>query len=330
MTKILILLFLAILILPLATSYEGTECNVPIIYFHDIQDNVTSYIHASKIDFKDVMEFLNQNNYTSITLEEYYSWTKGEFKLPEKPVVIVFDDAFKGVYTNAYPIMKYFGYNGVLALLTDNVGEKIRMSYNESMLLYYQGWEIASHSKSHKNLLNSSEENRMEEFSQSKYIIYNNTGIMPTTFITPFNFQNSTTGIECLREYNICTGWGHSEKWDARLAPHPVTLYDLPRLIINNNTNISAMKKVIWDYGRFNQNCNNHVNLSAIEPTQGNYLSTKSVNINDNNLTAEINQTKSEINLEDSGNYGIRMPWFSVTIFFVLAVAAFLIYRRIT
>jgi peptidoglycan/xylan/chitin deacetylase (PgdA/CDA1 family) len=205
------------------------------------------------------MDFLKENGFTSITLQEYYKWTEGKFELPEKPIVISFDDGFIGVYITAYPYMKEIGYGGVVALLSGQMNSSLRMNYTQAMDLSREGWEIASHSVSHKNFLNITIEEARYEFVLSRSEIYLNTGVMPTTFITPFNFINSSIGEECLKYYNICTGLGHSEKWDKALSPHPVTLYDLPRLVVHNATNVTKMMQVLDKYYSENQDCNIHI-----------------------------------------------------------------------
>jgi hypothetical protein len=59
------------------------------------------------------MEYLYLNNYTTITYDEYYSWRNNEFVLPEKPIIIAFDDGNRGQIDYAYPIMEYFVFKGV-------------------------------------------------------------------------------------------------------------------------------------------------------------------------------------------------------------------------
>jgi peptidoglycan/xylan/chitin deacetylase (PgdA/CDA1 family) len=61
------------------------------------------------------MQYLADNGYNTITLEHLKSWIEtGLPELPQKPIVITFDDNYITVYTVAYPIMQqlgFFGYN---------------------------------------------------------------------------------------------------------------------------------------------------------------------------------------------------------------------------
>ncbi len=96
-------------------SGDNTEGAV-ILMYHGLDEN----FGQNPQGFRQQMDYLAQNGYHCITLDHLKNWIEtGEPALPDKPVVITFDDNYITVYTVAYPKMKalnqqghnLFGYN---------------------------------------------------------------------------------------------------------------------------------------------------------------------------------------------------------------------------
>ncbi|XJS09981.1 polysaccharide deacetylase family protein [Aerococcaceae bacterium WGS1372] len=52
-------------------------------------------------------------------MNEVHDFYTGNFDLPEKSVLITFDDAFQSTYYNAYPILKQAGVKALLFLVSN-------------------------------------------------------------------------------------------------------------------------------------------------------------------------------------------------------------------
>ncbi len=69
-------------------------------------------------DFKWQMQYLKDNGFTPISEGQLTDfWFRGK-PLPPKPVLITFDDGFRTVYRDAFPIMKSYGYPSIFFLYT--------------------------------------------------------------------------------------------------------------------------------------------------------------------------------------------------------------------
>lgn len=64
-------------------------------------------------------------------------------------VVFMFDDGWNSVYSDAYPLLKRYGYRGSVAVIPGMVREREYMSYDQLAQLYMAGWDILNHSYSH-------------------------------------------------------------------------------------------------------------------------------------------------------------------------------------
>jgi peptidoglycan/xylan/chitin deacetylase (PgdA/CDA1 family) len=69
-------------------------------------------------DFKWQMQYLKENGFTPISEGQLMDfWFRGN-PLPPKPVLITFDDGFRTIYRDAFPVMKSYGYPSIFFLYT--------------------------------------------------------------------------------------------------------------------------------------------------------------------------------------------------------------------
>ena len=124
---------------------------VSILGYHDLAENLPETamrIHTSK--FRKQMEAIRQMGVKVITLEEFTAWKKGEGKLLENSILITFDDGWKSVYTDAFPILKEFGFPFTIFLYknyVDGGGKALTSPMIQEMAT--SGASIGSHSVSH-------------------------------------------------------------------------------------------------------------------------------------------------------------------------------------
>lgn len=109
--KVLIfLLILFIIILGFIVKMNFIEQRIAILTYHGVVDEVIDKngVDISTGYFEEQMKYLSDNNYKTITIDEFYEWKKGRLELPLKTVMIVFDDGWKNNYINAMPILKKY------------------------------------------------------------------------------------------------------------------------------------------------------------------------------------------------------------------------------
>jgi peptidoglycan/xylan/chitin deacetylase (PgdA/CDA1 family) len=101
--------------------------------------------------FAGEMAALKKAGYHAITLEAAYrAWRSGG-PLPSKPVVLSFDDGYLSHYTHARPVLRRYGWPGVLNLVLHNLGPKGITSHQVKTLIA-DGWEVDSHTLNHPDL----------------------------------------------------------------------------------------------------------------------------------------------------------------------------------
>jgi peptidoglycan/xylan/chitin deacetylase (PgdA/CDA1 family) len=143
---------------------------VPILYNHRVHPDddcpptppVGEYCgHVSTSHFRRQMEYLAETGCKTITYRELSRWLLDGTSIPDRAVLIDFDDGRLNVYQNAVPIMREFGFVGtvfVVSQLADgaDLGAMSRnypaMSWKELGTLAREGWAMAAHTRTHPML----------------------------------------------------------------------------------------------------------------------------------------------------------------------------------
>jgi hypothetical protein len=83
---------------------------VPVISYHKIAESGADAMTVTRASFRSQMQFLKENGYHAATLDEFYDFLDFKADLPEKSVVITFDDGWRSLYEIAFPILKEYGF----------------------------------------------------------------------------------------------------------------------------------------------------------------------------------------------------------------------------
>jgi peptidoglycan/xylan/chitin deacetylase (PgdA/CDA1 family) len=92
---------------------------LPVVMYHHISPKAklwSDYV-LSVDELESDLVYLKQNGYESITMEQLYAWYDGGEELPERPVLITFDDGYESTEVYAEPLLKAYGFTGVVAVI---------------------------------------------------------------------------------------------------------------------------------------------------------------------------------------------------------------------
>jgi len=124
---------------------------VAVLGYHDFSSNLPeTEMRINTEKFRAQMQFLKDQGLQVISMDDFSAWKKGQKSIPTRSVVITIDDGWSSVYSDAYPILKEFGYPFTLFLYTNYVNVKGRsMSWEMIREMQQNGATIGNHSKSH-------------------------------------------------------------------------------------------------------------------------------------------------------------------------------------
>lgn len=94
----------------------------------DVKQNYDDILPASLFvtleQFTEQMDYLKENHYHTLTLKEVKDFYKNQKPLPEKSILLTFDDCFQSVKEYAYPILKDYGFKAVAFVVTSWLHEE--------------------------------------------------------------------------------------------------------------------------------------------------------------------------------------------------------------
>lgn len=161
-----------------------TATRIPVLMYHRIGDPSTdwdSHYSVTPRNFTQQMGKLARKGYRACSLGEFLSWLDQSKPLPEKTVLITFDDGFCGVHDHAAPVLRELNWPYTVFMVSDKLGQpadwsthdladRSRQLMNRGELegLLSAGASIQSHSASHVDLTGLPDQDLEREIVRSR------------------------------------------------------------------------------------------------------------------------------------------------------------------
>jgi len=132
---------------------------------------------------------LQEGGYTPISMDRMVNHLRTGAQLPEKPVLLTFDDNYLGQYKYVFPLLKKYNYPAVWSVHTRFVGtggQKPKANWDQLREMQKSGLiTIASHTVNHLNLKDLSEKEIEKEVTESKKVLEKELGVSIDYFTYP-------------------------------------------------------------------------------------------------------------------------------------------------
>ncbi|MBP1156916.1 MULTISPECIES: polysaccharide deacetylase family protein [unclassified Paenibacillus] len=120
------LLFAAVLISAFdtwgPTVTERYSNQVAVLMYHHVHDTDKSSSTVSSTLFRDQLSYLQSKGYRFITLSEFQKFYEGA-PVPDKAVLVTFDDGYQSFYNYAYPVLKELDIPAVNFIVTTDLDD---------------------------------------------------------------------------------------------------------------------------------------------------------------------------------------------------------------
>jgi peptidoglycan/xylan/chitin deacetylase (PgdA/CDA1 family) len=161
---------------PAQTKLVQSQDPVPVLMYHVIVAPPSSAqlpeLYVDPKTFDKQMEWLRSQGYQGVSLNQVYdAWFKGA-ELPEKPVVVSFDDGYRSQYVYARPELRKLGWPGVLSVIAGRIDQP-DAELNQAMIqrLINDGWELDSHTINHVDVSQASGSQLQDEVAGSRKML---------------------------------------------------------------------------------------------------------------------------------------------------------------
>ena len=146
----------------------------PILEYHMVTENphpdAKPYVVPPE-DFAEQLDYLAEEGYTTITPQDYARARKGKQQLPEKPIILTFDDGYEDNWRVVLPMLEERGMKAVFYMVTNSIGKPGYLTWDNLFDMERRGMEIGSHTANHLPLTTLSPEKQREELRLSKLML---------------------------------------------------------------------------------------------------------------------------------------------------------------
>lgn len=233
-----------------------TQLRVPVLMYHEIADRAQSRsrLAVSPDAFAAQLDCLANAGFKTMTAGAVSKvLTRGDRELPERTIVLTFDDGYEDFHSRAMPLLSQHGFTATLFLTSGWVqdvgaGSAGRrpgrmLSWDQVTETAYAGIEIAAHSRWHPQLDQLPERLVREELYTSKAWLEERLGVPVPGLAYPFGYSNAT-----VRRVARETGYGYGFAVRNRMASTSSDLFALERLTVRRATTLNAFRQLIYGH----------------------------------------------------------------------------------
>ena len=181
-------------------SDRARLARVPVIMYHDVLPQKEVSWDNTPQEIVEHFELIKTQGLTPISLQQLVTHLQTGLPLPEKPIVLTFDDGYGGHYEYVYDLIEKYNYPAVFSIYTDGVGKdaipnadrrprapRTHVSWEQLQEMKMNPLvEIVSHSVTHPlDMRKQTDEQLKRELGESKQVLESKLGIPMDYFTYP-------------------------------------------------------------------------------------------------------------------------------------------------
>jgi peptidoglycan/xylan/chitin deacetylase (PgdA/CDA1 family) len=209
------------------------QVRVPILMYHYVSklppnpDRYRRDLTVSPENFKAQLQFLADAGYHTVTLTDLYLYLTQSYPLPEKPVVLTFDDGYRDAYEVVFPLLLDYGFTGTFFVLATppHFEWSEYMTWAQIEEMSDAGMDIQAHGRDHVDLRGRSYDYLVYQTLGIQEAIQQHTGRLPRFFCYPSGRRDADV-VAVLKSAGywgaVTTEWGQTHTREK--------LFEMPRL----------------------------------------------------------------------------------------------------
>lgn len=200
---------------PAELAFDGVvrQVQVPILMYHYVSvppANADIYrldLSVTPDRFATHLLALSSTGYTTISLYDLLAHLTQGTPLPQKPVILSFDDGYRDNYENAFPLLQEFGMTATFFVVTDyiNEGHSAYLTWEMAREMQAAGMHIESHGRTHVNLSNRKDSFLIWQALGSLETIESELGMRPRFITYPSGHYDANT-IRIFKDLDFWAG----------------------------------------------------------------------------------------------------------------------------
>lgn len=193
----------------------SSEQKIAIIMYHNLSEKPADfgkYVLPVQ-QFEKDLNYIQEHGYHTITMTQLIDYVYHDCELPEKPVIITFDDGYESFYAYAYPLLQKYNMTAVMSIVgeytdlftetEDHHLDYSHLNWTQVQEMSQSGYvEIQNHTYGMHKICNDRKgcgiryHECLEEYQKDlnndignlQQKIQNYTGFLPNTFTYPYGY----------------------------------------------------------------------------------------------------------------------------------------------
>jgi peptidoglycan/xylan/chitin deacetylase (PgdA/CDA1 family) len=230
---------------------------VPVLMYHSVTDDPprsTGRLSVHPETFAAQLATLKRHGYTTSTFGELGAALLAGTPLPERSIVLTFDDGYADFHQYALPSLEKNGFTATLFVTTgwlQDAGDEAAGEPLDRMLTWAQvrevadaGVEIGAHSHSHAQLDQIPGPVLREELQHSKALLEGGVGRPVQSLAYPFGYSSRRVRVEV-----AASGYRYAAAVANAVGGAGSDLLALPRLTVRRSTGPDTFERIIRGEG---------------------------------------------------------------------------------
>ncbi|WP_237100371.1 polysaccharide deacetylase family protein [Paenibacillus azoreducens] len=201
--------------------------SIPILMYHSVGRSQPGALFVPPMVFRKQMEHLKNTGYNTITFKDLMNW-KENGSIPDKAIMITFDDGYLDNFTVAYPILKKLQMKATIFATSDYIGSPHHLNWSQIKEMEQSGFiEIGGHTRHHVELTKSNRLQLVDEVWGAKQRLEKELGHPIIAFAYPSGKFNPNA-IQVVKdagfEFAVTTKPGYAVKEQGFLTLHRIRI----------------------------------------------------------------------------------------------------------
>lgn len=168
---------------------------VVALTFHDVVNGDQAsksdpLYRITKGDFEQLVSSLRRLGYQTASSRQFRAWQTGEGRLPERSVVLTFDDGYASHFELVAPLLVRYRFSGTFFISPGLVGRPGYLTWDQVRKMAFLGMEIGSHGISHRPLTQLHGAELDQELVESKRELEQQLGVPVRSLAAPGGYWN--------------------------------------------------------------------------------------------------------------------------------------------
>ena len=116
---------------------EAVSRDVPVLMWHNLAEEASGDMTISVDTFRAQIEALHEAGFKTVSLQQLYDYVHFGTELPEKPIVLTFDDGYFSNYEYAFPILQEYDMQATIFAIGVSVGKDTYKDTDHAMTPHF-------------------------------------------------------------------------------------------------------------------------------------------------------------------------------------------------